>query len=306
MTAGWRQLSLLLFRRSMSPEVTAVITTRGRPMLVGEALESVHAETHTSIEVVIVDDGGAFIAPRHGAVRVVHGKGAGVGVARNLGLAVARGEYVIFLDDDDVAMPHRIARLVRAARNQNATLCFGMTRRVVDHTNQVLESVPTHLLSPGPVGFCDLLSCAPHVNAVLARTEALRAVGGFDTGAEHFDDWSAWLRMADRDAVMWCILDTVADWRIHERGLTGRVLQGGAMKGRLMSLFERLGACLSFENARAVRLALRIVQSAPIVTYDDYADTMARARETLHAEGICFGRPLYSHLVPVSDDVVVA
>ena len=293
----------------MFPEVTAVITTHVRPILVREALDSVRAETHAAIEVVIVDDGGAFVAPGHGgdaAIRVVRGAGAGVGTARTLGLAAARGEYVIFLDDDDVAMPHRIARLVRVARDQNATLCFGMTRRVVDDTKQVLESVPTHLLSPGPVGFCDLLSCAPHVNAVLARTETLRAVGGFDTSAEHFDDWSAWLRMADRDAVMWCIPDTVADWRIHEQGLTARVLQGGAMKMRLMSLFERLGSCLSGENARGVGAALRIVQSSQIVTYDDYADTMARARGALHAAGTCFGRPMDAHLVPVSDDLVVA
>ena len=57
------------------------------------------------------------------------------------------------------------------------------------------------------------------------------------------------------------------------------------------------GACLSRENARGVGAALRIVQAAQIVTYDDYADTMARARGTLHAAGTCFGRPLYSHLV---------
>ena len=258
----------------MAPEVTAVITTHVRPTSVYEALASVRAETHPDVEVIIVDDGGNADYP----ARVVRGAGLGVARARNLGLAAARGEYIIFLDDDDVAMPHRIARLVSAAKAQDASLCFGMTRRVVDDGTQVLEDVPTHLLSFGAVGFCDLLTCAPHVNAVLARTEALRAVGGFDTGAAHFDDWSAWLRMADRGAVMWCIPDTVAEWRIHEQGLSGQVLQGGAMKARLTALFERLQSCLSSEHARNVAAALRIVQGAKIVTYDDYADTMALAR----------------------------
>jgi hypothetical protein len=76
------------------------------------------------------------------------------------------------------------------------------------------------------------------------------------------------------------------------------------MKARLMSLFERLQSSLFGENARAVAAALRIVQSATIVTYDDYADTMALARGALHADGACFGRPLSSHGLPV--DVRVA
>jgi len=287
------------------PDVTAVITTHARPARVCEALASVRLETHPSIEVIVVDDGGAYVAP-DADVRVLYGTGLGVGAARNLGLASARGQYVIFLDDDDVAMPQRIARLVRVARDQHAALCFGMTRRVMDGTNEVLGTVPTHLLSPGAVGFCDLLACAPHVNAVLARTERLRAVGGFDVGAHHFDDWSAWLRMADGDANIWCIPDTVADWRIHEQGLSAQVLQGGVMKARLLSLFDRLRSCLSSENAGAVAAARDIVQSAKIVTYDDYADAMALARETLHDSGSCFGRPLHSHRSSVSASISVA
>jgi GT2 family glycosyltransferase len=288
----------------MTPEVTAVITTHVRPTSVYEALASVRAETHADFEIVIVDDGGAFVAPAHVAdfaIRLVRGSSLGVGMARNLGLEAAQGQYVIFLDDDDVAMPHRIACLVQAARDQQASLCFGMTRRVVDGTAEVLEDVPTHLLSSGAVDFCDLLTCAPHVNAVLARTEALRAVGGFDTGAAHFDDWSAWLRMADRGALMWCISETVADWRIHDQGLSGQVLRGSAMKARILALFERLSTCLSDDNARTVTAAMRIVQSAQIVTYDDYADTMALARAVLQGGGACFCGPLYA---PYSDHQV--
>src|SRR5689334_20924575 len=175
----------------MRPDVTAVITTHVRPDRVCEAMDSVRRETHRGIEIVVVDDGGTFVRPDHGSeipFRLVHGPKLGVGHARNRGLAAARGEYVIFLDDDDVAMPHRIARLVTAAREQDATLCFGMTRRVVDGTEEVLDCVPTHLpATSGAVDFGDLLACNPHVNAVLVRTEALRAVGGFDAGADHFD-----------------------------------------------------------------------------------------------------------------------
>lgn len=255
-----------------------------RPARVHEALASVCSETYPDIEIVVVDDGGSFVAPDD-KVQIVRGAGLGVGAARNLGLAAATGEYVIFLDDDDIALPHRIDRLVSVARDRHATICFGMTRRVVEGTAEVLGDVPTHIASPGPIGFCDLLTCAPHVNAVLARTDALRAVGGFDTSAEHFDDWSAWLRLADRDESMWCIPDAVAEWRIHGNGLSANVLQRSAMKSRLVALFERLLPSLSHKNARAVAAALEVVQSAEIVTYDDYVGSMAVARDVLHVAG---------------------
>ena len=74
---------------------------------------------------------------------------------------------------------------------------------------------------------------------------------------------------------MWCIDDAVAEWRIHERGLSALVVQGGAMKSRLIALFERLGPSMSPDNAAAVAHACDVVRSANITTYDDYADAMA-------------------------------
>jgi glycosyltransferase involved in cell wall biosynthesis len=249
-----------------------------------EALESVRRETYPDVEVIVVDDGGGFVAPADSAgakLRVVRGGGLGVGPARNLGLDAARGEFVIFLDDDDVALPNRIARLVTTAKEVHSDLCFGMTRRTAAGAALPLPDVPTQLLSPGAVGFGDILACAPHVNSVLVRTETLRAAGGFDVGAAHFDDWSAWLRIADQGNKMWHIGDVVAEWRIHEQGLSAKVLNILAMKARLIALFERLTAHLSNENVRAVAMARRLVVSGEIVTYDDYVAVMTRAREAM-------------------------
>ena len=134
------------------------------------------------------------------------------------------------------------------------------------------------------------------MNSVLVRTKTLRAVRGFDVGAEHFDDWSAWLRIADRNTIMWSVDDPVAEWRIHAQGLSAQVLTIRAMKDRLRGLFERLQPCLSAENARAVAIARDVVASSEIMTYDDYVDAMVVVRETLHSAGMCLGRPLDSHL----------
>jgi glycosyltransferase involved in cell wall biosynthesis len=249
-----------------------------RPLHVHEAVASVRAEVHGGVEIIVVDDGGVLTGVDFGAgVRIVTGEALGVGAARNLGLASARGEFVIFLDDDDVALPHRIATLLAAARQTNADLVFGLTRRVVAGTTLSMSAVPTHLPASGVVGFGDVLACNPHINAVLARTDALRAVGGFDEQASHFDDWSAWLRMADRGAAMWHVHDVVAEWRLHANGLSAQLLTIRAMKARIAALFDRLEPRLSAEHARAVTMARRIVAAAEISTYDDYVDAMTHA-----------------------------
>lgn len=282
----------------MPAEVTAVITTHARPDSVQEALASVRAETYTDIECVVVVDGGTFEPPAAGSgieVRVVRGDRLGVAAARNLGLAAARGELVIFLDDDDVALPNRITTLVDAARRFDADLCFGLTRRAVAGSTLTLPHVPTELLSPGEIGFCDVLTCAPHINSVLVRASALRNIGGFDVEAHHFDDWSAWLRLADRNVIMRCVDDVVAEWRIHGNGLSAEILHAGAMKLRLTALFDRLQTQLSEEGIRAIAAAKLAVATDQIVTYDDYVHAMAAARTMLHATGTCLGRRLRTH-----------
>ena len=270
--------------------VTAVITTHARPHCIQEALASVCADAYPNVECVVVDDGGTY--EPHGnrsrvPTRVVRGHALGVAAARNLGLAAARGEFVIFLDDDDVALPNRITTLLNAARAFDADLCYGMTRRAVAGRS-AFPPVPTGV-TPGRVGFCDLLACAPHVNSVLVRTSTLRSIGGFDAGAHHFDDWSAWLRLADRGVRMGCVSEVVAEWRVHAEGLTGKVAQTGGMKSRLLGVFDRLQRQLSVAGARAVADAKHHIAGAGIVTYDDYAVAMTTERARLHASGTCFG-----------------
>jgi len=282
----------------LQPLVTAIVTTRTRPQYVHEALASVCAETYEDVECVVVDDGGTFELAGTGwtrAIRVVRSHMRGVAGARNAGLAEARGEFVIFLDDDDVAMPSRIATLVDAAGRYRADLCFGMTQRVAVHAAGQLSAVPTNVRTFGLVGLCDVLTCAPHINSVLVRTAALRAIGGFDDEAAHFDDWSAWIRLADRGVRMCCVGDLVAEWRLHDRGLTAEVMHLRAMKARLLSLFDRLGSQLTDESARAIEVARRVVAGGEMLTYDEYADAMEDTRQLLHAGGRCLGPRLQWH-----------
>jgi glycosyltransferase involved in cell wall biosynthesis len=269
----------------LNPLVTAIVTTHRRPERLRQALLSLRDETYPDVEYVVVDDGGLLearvlqdVLP---ACRLVHGASLGVARARNLGLAAARGEFVIFLDDDDVALPSRIATLVTHAETHATDLCYGLTRRVSEGGDRVGD-VPTHPRTDSEIGFQDLLTCTPHINAVLARTEAVRRVGGFDEGSDHFDDWAVWLRLADRQSRIRFVADVVSEWRLHDHGLTGAVHRDNAMAHRLIALFDRLIPRASAEGAIELTLARDLVQNNRIETYDDYAMIMSRVRREPH------------------------
>ena len=97
------------------PLFTVVVPTHDRPQLLAEALESIREQTERSWQCVVVDDAGTIPAaipddPRFLLIRLptTHGPAA----ARNAGLAAARGQYVCFLDDDDVFVPTRLSSAV--------------------------------------------------------------------------------------------------------------------------------------------------------------------------------------------------
>src|SRR5438045_7898820 len=96
-----------------------VIPTYNRSELLREALESVFAQTFTDYEVVAVDDGSTDetvqVLRSYGQqVRFFRQENKGPGAARNLGLTQARGEYVAFLDSDDLWFPWTLATYRRA------------------------------------------------------------------------------------------------------------------------------------------------------------------------------------------------
>src|SRR5262245_1919419 len=102
-----------------TPTVSVVIPVYARAAFVGAAVDSVLAQTFPSFEIVVVDDGSTdrsreiIRAYRDPRVRLIcHPHNRGIPAARNTGIDAARGDYVAFLDSDDIAYPNRLARQV--------------------------------------------------------------------------------------------------------------------------------------------------------------------------------------------------
>src|SRR5690606_38141885 len=105
-----------------APLVSVVMAVRNGERWLGAAMDSVVAQTHRPVEIVVVDggssDGTAALAARYPEARVVSQRGTGIADAYNQGIAEARGELVAFLSHDDLWRPEKLAKQVALLRHQ--------------------------------------------------------------------------------------------------------------------------------------------------------------------------------------------
>lgn len=127
--------------------ISVVIPTYNRAGTVVRAIDSVVAQTHGNLEVIVVDDGSTdgtadLIAERYGAdprVRWVTQANQGVSAARNRGLAVARGDYVALLDSDDSWMPWKLEVQVGCLRVLPAAGMIWTDMEAIDPDGRVVS-----------------------------------------------------------------------------------------------------------------------------------------------------------------------
>lgn len=99
-----------------SPRVSVLIPCYNAGAYLGAALQSVLDQTYRDFEIIVVDDGStddsAAVAKSFAAVRYIHKEHSGVSATRNLAVREARGEFVTFLDADDLWAPEKLSRQV--------------------------------------------------------------------------------------------------------------------------------------------------------------------------------------------------
>ena len=182
------------------PEVTVVVPTKNRWRALELALDSALRQEDVDVEVIVVDDGSRTEAPPRieddRRVRLLaHETSLGVARARNTGIAAARGEWVAFLDDDDIWSPRKLRAQLDTASSQEASFVYSDVLALDERLR------PTAVLAaPDPETLAASLLHQQVIPAgasnVTVATALVRSLGGFDENLVQLADWDLWIRMA--------------------------------------------------------------------------------------------------------------
>jgi LmbE family N-acetylglucosaminyl deacetylase/2-polyprenyl-3-methyl-5-hydroxy-6-metoxy-1,4-benzoquinol methylase/glycosyltransferase involved in cell wall biosynthesis len=178
------------------PLVTVMIRSSDRASL-SLALDSVAMQTYQNIEVVVVDATGGAHRPlgdwcgRFPLRLVQHGHKLERAVAANAALDAARGDYLIFLDDDDLFLPHHLARLVDELRRSEGSIAVYAGVVGVDGNGTEVQRFDD---AWDPVRL-RLGNYIP-IHALLFRRTALAQGARFDESLPLCEDWDFWLQLA--------------------------------------------------------------------------------------------------------------
>jgi len=204
---------MTIFENPEVPFFSVVVPTFNRWPLVGDAIDSVLAQTFESFELIVVDDGSTDDSARHiekqfeGRARIIRQTNKGVSSARNTGITAAKADWIAFLDSDDLWAPEKLERQQKAIIDDPAI-------RIL-HTDEIWERGGRRV-NPGKKHFktgssddtADLLFnrslaiCLISPSSVAVHSEVFEAVGLFDESLPVCEDYDMWLRM-------------MVSWQIH-------------------------------------------------------------------------------------------
>lgn len=192
----------------MKPLVSVVIPSYNMEAFTPLTVESALAQDYPNVEIIVVDDGstdGSIAALRRfgGRVRLIEQKNAGACAARNRGLAECRGEFVAFLDCDDLWEREKLSRCVETLQARPAAVMVHSLAYWIDADGRIFG--PPRF-DPRPEGkvFAELARLNHVMNSTpLCRTEAVRAAGGWDEAIFTTADWDLWLRLSKAGEIAW-------------------------------------------------------------------------------------------------------
>lgn len=186
------------------PRISVIVPAYNAASTILDTLESVRRQTFRDFEILVIDDGstdgtaGLLKEVRDERLRLLSFPNGGLPTARNRGIEHARGDFLAFLDADDLWTPEKLeSQLEALLRSPEAGVAYSWTAFIDDDGRFLFAKEP--MTFEGDV-YGDLLrECfVASGSNVLVRKPCVDSVGPFDSGLQSAEDWEYWLRLAAR------------------------------------------------------------------------------------------------------------
>lgn len=217
---------------AFSPAISVIIPAYDVAPYIAHTIDSVLAQTLQEFEIIIVNDGSPdtdelerALAPYLQHIRYVRQRHGGASSARNRAMHEARGEFVAFLDGDDIWMSNYLEKQLEFLRTHDYDLSYADALLFGDSPlagKTFMETAPSH----GPVTFRSLIryKCNIITSGVVARRLKVIEAGLFDESLRNAHDFELWTRMVRSGARLGYQREVLLQYRCRSDSLSGNVM----------------------------------------------------------------------------------
>jgi len=181
------------------PSVSVIIPTYNREHFLQECIESVLSQTFKDYELIVVDDGSTdqtedFLKPYDNKFQYIKQEQKGPSSARNTGIQYSAGEWICFLDSDDLWLQGKLAAQMKfLAANQDFKICY--TEEIWYRKNKRVNPAKKHQKFSGWIYQKMLPLCIISPSSVMIHHSVLDLIGTFDEELPACEDYDLWLRI---------------------------------------------------------------------------------------------------------------
>lgn len=200
------------------PSVSVIMPVYNGQRYLSESIESVLRQTYRDFEFIIIDDGSSDSTPQilsayadlDQRVRIVTQSNCGLAASLNVGISLARGEWIARMDADDVSVPDRLEKQLEWLDKTQSDVCGGWTRIIGPRTWRVRRYEQSNDL-------IKLILCfrTPFSHPTVIMRSSLVKEIGYNEDVHRGQDYDLWVRLALADSKMTNVQRVVLSYRIH-------------------------------------------------------------------------------------------
>ncbi|MGQ9569633.1 MAG: glycosyltransferase [Thermodesulfovibrionales bacterium] len=217
-----------LFSKTQEKLISICIPTYNRAGLIRDAIDSVLAQEYIDYEILVVDDGStdetANIISRYrdNRIRYIRKEHSGAPATRNRCIAEARGEYIVWLDSDDVLLPGTLQTYAKAIEeNPDVDVLYGDLIVTDAHLNNKRTLTYRDWYGRSKDLISSLINENPVPNpGVMVKKDCYKRFGNYDESFTRAHDYEFWSRIAGK-AIFKHVGKVVAKWRMHDSNWAG-------------------------------------------------------------------------------------